>query len=1104
MTLLGPTDIQRVQTARDPGVRASAPQIRDPRAAALGDFASSLNQVSTAFKTLYKQKEGLEDDASYQKFALEFTQSATAAQAEMLSGPSAGESDFVDQLDQRLQQVQDQTFASLEQGGYKFSEEGRLRAEQYAMQTRISSARTGAVEANNQRISLLKDDADNTVLEIARQAGSDGDLVSAYGKIDAVAARVGGFMAPDKARAYKDAARVAVVESAINGHKARDEYDQAQAIIDNETGFAADTATQVQMDVIQAAQNGGVDPAVLLAIGQLESGMDPNAPSPPKELPTLAYPEANGLVAKGNIDLNARPSVPLPNGEIATLRSISFEVDGEHVLVPTVSPDGKIMSDEEAFQRYKDTGEFLGKFDTEAQATAYAKQLSKEQGTRYGPNAGKASSAAEMFQMTDATAAALGLPRGQSALTQAQAAARLTASNIDILNRALGGQPSPAEVYMAHVLGAPMAVRVMQADASLKASTVLTPAQIIANPQFKDMTVSEVYGWMKRKMQDGMNAIAPALQNRNIAVDAAGVPLSAIPSLNAGLNEAKKQAQARLQVRLDDNSASIRTTGKALDGIDPQKVKDLMGDDYYDAWRQQTIYDGTFWNLTKDMKDMTEEQMQAQVDAAAPVGGTEYFRMQQALQESVSSEMARVLKARDSSPETAAVTGLMDDNLASLRASGVPVQMDEQKLRASMTAAEYQTYQNEVADAQSFYQATKDMKGMDEAQIKARVDSLTPPPGDPDTIRKMKLQDEVRAYGNQVINDRLIPAKGADMDRLNADIASIKATGKELPIDLNDLKLKMSPDAFDAYMQLRTEAHAYYDAVGDAVVTPDSTLRQREQALRAEGGQEGYDRQVALHQEVSDYTKKLLMLRRTDPALAVAEAPDVIKAFETAPDKPTQQAWDDIITARYATMDGINMPKEVQQPLTNDELGGWIQILKDAPEEKWNEAFATVAYGIESAYGKHADAVMRQLLGHTNRSNDQSGIAAKIIGDIVKGRPIDRNDAIAMDQAAENDRIRAAADMFNTTYAPRWDAPFFNVPMPFTGGAGFPVFNPLRLGNPFATTQPDIPVAPETAIQDLRAAPDTIDQFIQRYGLSQVPPDLRSNVPNDVLLNNGR
>lgn len=96
-----------------------------------------------------------------------------------------------------------------------------------------------------------------------------------------------------------------------------------------------------------------------------------------------------GLIEPGNIDLAKRPVVTMPDGKIATVRSMSFNEDGKEVLIPTISDDGKVLSEKEAIANYKETGKHLGKFKTSDEATEYAKKLSAAQGAYYAkPAAG--------------------------------------------------------------------------------------------------------------------------------------------------------------------------------------------------------------------------------------------------------------------------------------------------------------------------------------------------------------------------------------------------------------------------------------------------------------------------------------------------------------------------------------------------------------------------------------------------------------------------------------------------------------------------------------------------------------------------------------------
>lgn len=88
----------------------------------------------------------------------------------------------------------------------------------------------------------------------------------------------------------------------------------------------------------------------------------------------------------GNINLFNRPVVKNDDGSISTVRSMSFGDGNREVLVPTVSNDGRIMTDEEAIQNYFNTGQHLGKFSNLNKATNYAQMLHVMQDMFYGGN----------------------------------------------------------------------------------------------------------------------------------------------------------------------------------------------------------------------------------------------------------------------------------------------------------------------------------------------------------------------------------------------------------------------------------------------------------------------------------------------------------------------------------------------------------------------------------------------------------------------------------------------------------------------------------------------------------------------------------------------
>jgi hypothetical protein len=96
--------------------------------------------------------------------------------------------------------------------------------------------------------------------------------------------------------------------------------------------------------------------------------------------------DAPGLIEPGNVDLTNRPDVANPDGSHSSVRSMSFqdEPGGPEILVPTVSDDGRIMTDDEAIAQYHRTGRHLGKFKSPDLATQYAGRLHEQQASNMG------------------------------------------------------------------------------------------------------------------------------------------------------------------------------------------------------------------------------------------------------------------------------------------------------------------------------------------------------------------------------------------------------------------------------------------------------------------------------------------------------------------------------------------------------------------------------------------------------------------------------------------------------------------------------------------------------------------------------------------------
>ena len=67
------------------------------------------------------------------------------------------------------------------------------------------------------------------------------------------------------------------------------------------------------------------------------------------------------------------------DGTTSTVRTTSVNIDNKEVLIPTVSPDGRVMSDAEAVKSFQTTGRNFGSYDTVEEANTAAEKLHEMQ-----------------------------------------------------------------------------------------------------------------------------------------------------------------------------------------------------------------------------------------------------------------------------------------------------------------------------------------------------------------------------------------------------------------------------------------------------------------------------------------------------------------------------------------------------------------------------------------------------------------------------------------------------------------------------------------------------------------------------------------------------
>ena len=102
----------------------------------------------------------------------------------------------------------------------------------------------------------------------------------------------------------------------------------------------------------------------------------------PRKRPLLPDPDQPGgglmpgTVTPGNIDVSNRPKHANADGSTSTVYSASFGMDGgKSLLLPRIRQDGAMMSNQEALDEYRRTGEHLGIYRSQADADAASDEI---------------------------------------------------------------------------------------------------------------------------------------------------------------------------------------------------------------------------------------------------------------------------------------------------------------------------------------------------------------------------------------------------------------------------------------------------------------------------------------------------------------------------------------------------------------------------------------------------------------------------------------------------------------------------------------------------------------------------------------------------------
>lgn len=191
--------------------------------------------------------------------------------------------------------------------------------------------------------------------------------------------------------------------------------------------------------------------------------------------------------------LSGRPVLTNEDGTFSTEETITVEMDGRFMNIPTIW-DGKRVPEEEAIEQARRSGQDFPTFDTLEAAETAARERTATLGE------------AGIRDLTDAEVLAL---RSDPELSR-----RMVAAYAEDNARYLSGQGLPTDdgaLYLAHHFGPAGAAQILEAAPDMPVSGVVGPAVMEANPHLRGMTAGDLRTWAGTRV----GAPVPFLDPRN-------------------------------------------------------------------------------------------------------------------------------------------------------------------------------------------------------------------------------------------------------------------------------------------------------------------------------------------------------------------------------------------------------------------------------------------------------------------------------------------------------------------------------------------------------------------------------------------------------------